>query len=111
MHHFADCGYCDLCFGFFHPAAPARNERVENQLCPTNAIVRRFIEDPYYEYSIVKEACIGCGKCVKGCRLFGNGSLRLAIDATLCVNCNECAIARVCAGDAFERVAVAGLSV
>ena len=35
---------------------------------------------------------------------FGNGSLFLQIRHDRCVNCNVCAISRVCPGDAFVRV-------
>jgi electron transport complex protein RnfB len=76
----------------------------ENQLCPTSAIKRNFVEDPFFEYSIDEDLCIGCGKCVKGCSSFGNGSLHLQINHDLCVNCNECAIARMCPSDAISRV-------
>jgi electron transport complex protein RnfB len=48
--------------------------------------------------------CIGCAKCVEGCTRFGNGSFYLQVRHDRCLNCNECSIARVCAGDAFRRV-------
>ena len=48
--------------------------------------------------------CTGCGKCVKGCTSFGNGSLYLQIKQDICVNCNECQIAQVCVSDAISRV-------
>ena len=48
--------------------------------------------------------CDGCGKCVNGCKDFGNGSLYLQIDQNLCVNCNECSIARSCPSDAISRI-------
>jgi electron transport complex protein RnfB len=76
----------------------------ENQLCPTNAIKRRFIEDPFFEYTIDEPLCIGCGKCVKGCGAFGNGSLQLQVRHDRCVNCNQCSIASKCPADAFSRV-------
>ncbi len=76
----------------------------ENQLCPTGAIERRFVEDPYYQYSIDEPLCIGCGKCVEGCEAFGNGSLFLQIRHDRCVNCNQCSIAAACPSDAFVRV-------
>jgi electron transport complex protein RnfB len=104
VHAYAMCGYCKLCFGYFHPDAPELTEAAENQLCPTGAIRRTFVEDPYFEYSIDRDACIGCAKCVKGCNTFGNGSLFLQVDHALCLNCNECAIARRCPAGAFRRV-------
>ena len=42
---------------------------------PDRAIRRTFVEEPYFEYTIDERLCIGCGKCVKGCNTFGNGSL------------------------------------
>ena len=98
------CGYCDFCTGYFEPQPNKLNTGAENQLCPTGAIVRTFIEDPYYEYSIQEPLCIGCAKCVKGCTLFGNGSFHLQIRHDRCVNCNECSIARACPADAVRRV-------
>lgn len=104
MHVFDMCGYCDLCGGYFRPGSKKLSTGAENQLCPTAAIERKYIEDPYFEYHIIEDLCIGCGKCVKGCGSFGNGSMQLQVDHSLCVNCNECSIARVCPVDAFERV-------
>jgi len=98
------CGYCKLCFGYFEPGANELDSSSENQLCPTGAIGRSFVEEPYFEYEIDESLCIGCAKCVKGCNSFGNGSLFLQVKPDLCVNCNECAIAQVCPADAFRRV-------
>ena len=104
VHAFNMCGYCKLCFGYFQPGADALTSDAENQLCPTGAIRRGFVEEPYFEYTIDESLCIGCGKCVKGCGLFGNGSLHLQVRHDRCVHCNECAIARACPADAFRRV-------
>jgi len=104
VHNFAMCGYCKLCTGYFEPEPNALNTGAENQLCPTGAIKRRFVEDPYYEYTIDESLCIGCGKCVKGCNAFGNGSLFLQVRHDRCLNCNQCAIATACPSDAFTRV-------
>jgi electron transport complex protein RnfB len=104
VHAYAVCGYCNLCGGFHQPNTKAPDTAAENQLCPTSALRRRFIEDPYYQYDVVEALCIGCGKCVKGCGSFGNGSLFLQVRHDRCSNCNECAIARQCPGEAFSRV-------
>ncbi|MGD9928833.1 MAG: hypothetical protein AB7U05_02340 [Mangrovibacterium sp.] len=104
VHAYDLCGYCDLCGGYLKPDANALSTAAENQLCPTAAIKRKFVEDPYFEYEIIEELCIGCAKCVEGCSAFGNGSLHLQVRHDLCVNCNECSIARVCPADAFQRV-------
>ena len=106
VQDYSICGYCDLCTGYFEAEPVALNTGAENQLCPTGAILRRFIEDPYFEYSINEDLCIGCAKCVKGCQLFGNGSFYLQVRHDRCVNCNDCSIARVCPTDAFRRVPV-----
>jgi electron transport complex protein RnfB len=98
------CGYCRLCFGYFQPNAPELTSAAENQLCPTGAIERVFVEDPYWEYNIKEDTCIGCAKCVKACEQFGNGSFYLQVRHDRCVNCNDCSIARQCPSDAWRRV-------
>jgi Na+-translocating ferredoxin:NAD+ oxidoreductase subunit B len=100
----AICGYCQLCTGYFEPEPNELTTAAENQLCPTAAIKRVFVEDPYYAYSIDEKLCIGCAKCVEGCTRFGNGSFFLQVRHDRCVNCNECSIARSCPADAFRRV-------
>ena len=104
VHAFDVCGYCELCGGYHQPDATELDTAAENQLCPTGALKRTFVEEPYYEYTIDENECIGCAKCVAGCGAFGNGSLYLQVRHDLCTNCNECAIARVCPADAFQRV-------
>jgi electron transport complex protein RnfB len=103
-HNYSMCGYCQLCTGYFDFESNALNTGAENQLCPTGAIKRKFVEDPYYEYEIDQSLCVGCSKCVLGCNTFGNGSLFLQVQHDRCVNCNDCAIARACPSNAFERV-------
>jgi len=101
------CGYCDVCTGYFPTTDFELNTAAENQLCPTGAIQREFIEEQagvrYFEYTIKEPDCIGCAKCVKGCALM-NGSLYMQVRHDLCVNCNECAIAIACPPQAFYRV-------
>ena len=104
VHVYAMCGYCDLCGGYFKPETKTLTTAAENQLCPVNAIKRKFVEDPFFEYTIEEPLCIGCGKCVKGCGSFGNGSLQLQVRHNICVNCNHCSIARNCPSDAFSRL-------
>jgi electron transport complex protein RnfB len=103
-HAFGLCGYCDLCTGFFQAEPNALNTGAENQLCPTGALRRRYVEDPYFEYTIDADLCLGCAKCVKGCSTFGNGSLQLQIDQQRCAHCNRCSIAAQCPGKAISRV-------
>ena len=98
------CGYCDLCGGYYRSNVKELNTAAENLMCPTGAIQRRFIEDPYFEYMIVEELCNGCGKCVKGCTSFGNGSLHLQVKRELCSDCNECELAKACPANAISRV-------
>jgi Fe-S-cluster-containing hydrogenase component 2 len=101
------CGFCDICTGYFEMSYLALDTAAENQLCPTGAIVRTFIEEKsgqrFYEYTIDLPLCIGCGKCVKGCALM-NGSLYLQVEHDRCLNCNECAIATACPTQAFHRI-------
>lgn len=104
VHSFGMCGYCELCTGYFEPEPVNLDEGAENQLCPTGAIERKFIEAPYYEYHIIAGLCVGCGKCVKGCNMFGNGSLYLQVNHDRCVDCNVCAIATACPAQAFRKL-------
>ena len=104
VQNYAMCGYCDLCTGYFEPNPIGLNTGAENQLCPTGAILRRLVEEPYFEYDIDEPLCIGCGKCVKGCAAFGNGSFQLQVRHDRCVNCNQCSIALACPSQAFVRV-------
>lgn len=104
VNSFPMCGYCDLCTGYFPPEPMALNTGAENQLCPTGALVRRLVEEPYYEYTINEDLCIACGKCVVGCVAFGNGSLYLQVRHDRCLNCHECSIAVACPSQAFVRL-------
>jgi Na+-translocating ferredoxin:NAD+ oxidoreductase subunit B len=104
---FALCGYCDICTGYFVTDYRVLDTGAEEQLCPTAAITRQFVEPlggvRYFEYTIDESLCIGCGKCVKGCALM-NGSLYLQVRHDRCLNCNECSIAVKCPTQAFRRV-------
>lgn len=104
LNQFNICGYCDLCFGYLQPGSRERNTGAENQLCPTSAIERKYIEAPYYEYKIHEERCIGCAKCVEACLVFGNASFYLQVRQDVCINCNECSIAKACPSNAFSEV-------
>ena len=97
------CGYCDLCGGYYRTNAKELNTAAENLRCPTGAIVRKFVEDPYFEYTIDESLCNGCGKCAKGCNAFGNGSLYLQVKQDVCKHCNECRISRFCPSGAISR--------
>ena len=107
---FALCGYCDNCTGYFPTKDYVLDTGAENQLCPTGAITRKYIDKqggvPYFEYTIDERLCIACGKCVVGCRLM-NGSLYLQVRHDRCLNCNECSIAVACPAEAFRRVPAA----
>lgn len=104
MHAYIMCGYCDLCGGYLRQGTKTISTAAENQLCPTGAINRTFVEEPYFEYTINRDLCDGCAKCVKGCGDFGNGSLHMQIQHDICVNCNECSIARTCPSNAISRI-------
>jgi len=101
---YASCGYCDFCSGYFQDSRVRFDSAAENQRCPMGAIRRTLIEDPYFKYCVDEALCNGCGKCVKGCWDFGNGSMILQIKQELCKGCNECAIARACPANAIRRV-------
>jgi electron transport complex protein RnfB len=98
------CGYCDLCGGYYRANVKDLNTAAENLRCPTGAIARKYVEDPYFEYTIDEDLCNGCAKCAKGCNSFGNGSLYMQVKQDLCKNCNECKIAQVCPSGAIQRV-------
>ena len=104
VHAVKVCGYCDLCGGYYRSNVKELDTAAENLMCPTGAIKRSFVEDPYFEYTIDEGLCNGCGKCAKGCNSFGNGSLYLQVKQELCKNCNECTIANVCPAGAIKRV-------
>ena len=104
------CGYCDVCTGYFPTKDYVLDTGAENQLCPTGAITRTYVEEKggvrFFEYAISEKLCIACGKCVVGCRLM-NGSLYMQVRHDRCLNCNECAIAVACPAQAFRRVPAA----
>jgi H+/Na+-translocating ferredoxin:NAD+ oxidoreductase subunit B len=104
VHAFQMCGYCDLCGGYLRQGVKTISTGAENQLCPTGAITRKFVEEPYFEYTIDEDLCDGCAKCVKGCADFGNGSLYMQIRHDICINCNDCSIARTCPSNAISRI-------
>lgn len=104
VHEMPICGFCDLCFGYFAEQRPGDTETAENLRCPTDAIIRTYVEEPYYEYMIDEPKCIGCAICVEGCEQYGNGALVMQVRHDRCVDCNECAIAVHCPADAFVRV-------
>jgi Na+-translocating ferredoxin:NAD+ oxidoreductase subunit B len=104
VHAYKMCGYCNFCSGYFIPNVKDFGTAAEKELCPTKAIQRTFIEEPYYKYDIKEDLCIGCAKCVKGCGAFGNGSFHLQIRHDVCVNCNQCNIAKACPAGAFVRL-------
>jgi electron transport complex protein RnfB len=104
VHVHAICGHCDLCTAFFEPEPINLHTGAESQLCPTGAIVRSFVEEPYFSYRIEESLCVGCGKCAKGCEMFGNGSMFLQIRHDRCSDCNVCSIADACPSRAIRRV-------
>jgi len=104
VHEFPICGFCERCFAYYDPSAKNFETGAENQLCPVGALSRKLVEEPYYEYKVDGELCVACGRCVKGCDQFGNGSLYLQVQHDRCMNCNECSIAVNCPSKAFVRV-------
>ena len=104
VHVYGICGYCDLCSGYFRTGAPVLDTGADFQACPTGALQRRFVEEPFFEYTVDESLCIGCAQCVVGCTAFGNGSLFLQVRYDRCLNCNDCSIARRCPSGAYSRV-------
>lgn len=104
VHAFTICGYCDYCFGFFDEKFGGQTTAAEGQLCPVDAIRRKHVTGPYYEYTIDEEKCTACGRCAKGCNKYGNGSLHLQVRHDRCLNCSQCSIAEACPSEAFVRV-------
>jgi electron transport complex protein RnfB len=104
VHAYDVCGYCDLCGAYFSQTARSYATGGENLLCPTTALKRTFIEDPFFQYTIDEKLCVGCAKCVAGCSSFGNGSLFLQIRHDRCANCNSCSASRECPAGAISRV-------
>jgi electron transport complex protein RnfB len=111
IHAHRVCGYCDLCGGYYRTNVKDLNTAAENLICPTGAIYRKYVEDPYFEYTVDESLCNACGKCAKGCNAFGNGSLYLQVKQDLCANCNECQISMVCPSNAIQRVSIDKLRV
>ena len=61
LQFFDMCGYCDICTGYFDPNYRELTTAAENQMCPTGAIVRTFVEEKagqrFYEYTIDEPIC------------------------------------------------------
>jgi H+/Na+-translocating ferredoxin:NAD+ oxidoreductase subunit B len=119
VNDFDKCGYCMLCPAYFDVTSQPDEKGIPaGKVCPQDALKRRVVgkvdeDDPnnnYYEYVIDEARCDGCGKCVKACKPpAGNGSLRLEIRYSRCLECNECAIQVACRDRAIVRVPVPGM--
>ena len=103
MHAFVMCGYCDLCGGYLRQGIKTISTGAEAQLCPTGAIERKFVEEPYFEYKINEDLCDGCAKCVKDVLNLAMDLSHMQDKTALCVNCNDCSIARTCPSNAISE--------
>ncbi len=120
VNDFDKCGYCMLCPAYMDVTSlPDEKGIPTGKVCPQDALKRRVVgridaEDPnnnYYEYFVDETRCDGCGKCVKACKPpAGNGSLRLEIRFSRCVECNACAIQIACPDGAIVRVPAPGMA-
>ena len=120
VNDFDKCGYCMLCPAYMDVTSLPDDRGIPTgKVCPQDALKRRVVgridvEDPnnnYYEYFVDETRCDGCGKCVKACKPpAGNGSLRLEIRFSRCVECNECAIQIACPDSAIVRLPAPGMA-
>lgn len=101
--NFALCDSLDACPAFFKSVKGDFSTGIENQTCPTGALVRKDASNGKYIYSIDKKLCIGCGRCTKACQRKGEGALTLNLDPEICLDCNECSIAVTCPKGAVVR--------
>ena len=115
------CGYCTVCYGYYHDPIEIDGEIVYKKVCPVDALKRQKILEPRtiktedddgnvidkviteerYEYTVDRKACIGCGKCVKRCAELGNKTLHLVIYKDTCRECPECLIKIRCPSGAI----------
>ncbi len=110
VNEFAKCGRCCICPAYYDVTSEVGEDGLPTgKLCPRDAITREAIgevdpDDPlnnFYEYTIDKTRCNGCGKCVMGCKEpAGLSSIRLEVRYDLCLDCNRCTIAQVCPDEA-----------
>ena len=115
VNEFSECGRCCICPAYYDVTSEVGEDGLPSgKLCPRDAIERKPIgeidpDDPlnnFYEYTIIKERCNGCGRCVMGCKEpAGLGSIRLEVDYELCLDCNRCSISQVCPDDAILQQA------
>ncbi len=103
-HAFVLCGYCDLCGGYLRQGVKTISTGAENQLCPTGAIKRKFVEEPYFEYTIDGTCATAVQNVCWAAQISGMAHLYMQIRHDLCVNCNDCSIARTCPSEAISRV-------
>jgi len=120
VNDFEKCGYCMLCPAYYDVTSlPDERGIPTGKVCPQDALKRQVVgkideEDPnnnYYEYVVDEAKCDGCGKCVKACKApAGNGSLRLEIRYSRCLECNSCAIQVACPDAAVVRLSAPGIA-
>lgn len=113
VNEFPNCGRCCICPAYYDVTSEVGPDGLPAQkLCPRDAIEREAIgfvdpDDPlnnFYEYTIDKTKCNGCGKCSMGCKEpAGLGSIRIEVRHDVCLDCNRCSIAQVCPDEAVLR--------
>jgi electron transport complex protein RnfB len=104
------CSFCVICYGHVSDQhVDSKHVDKAEKICPNNAVTRKRLAgglDGYYQYTIDAAKCVGCGKCVAECNDRGTSSMFLLIRPDLCLNCNECEIAKQCPAEAIERVPI-----
>lgn len=103
------CSYCVACSAHIKNTKIAADRIMTDgiRVCKQDAVVRTSFSgttEGYFIYTIDHDKCTGCGLCVKECLDDGSKSLFLIVRPDLCLNCNSCAIAKVCPDGAFEKV-------
>ena len=105
------CSLCVVCYGHVKDQhVDSKKINTAPKVCPNNAVIRKDLTggiDGPHTYTIDQSRCVGCAECASRCSEHGTQSMFLIIRPDLCLNCNECEIAKTCPAEAVERVPIA----